>query len=146
MNHKVFFQYISYLQYPLIAVGVYFSVKPYFFGIEWLANNPEMVFESINSFLLFTGLAISFSSLQDPTKTQNNFSKSVWESPSKGKFFIAMLCFMIVFCLSLGLMGYYFAPDGIFKEVSVGTIVMGLGMLGMLKTALEMFEYHRKDT
>lgn len=67
---------------------MYFSVKPYFNGMKYLTQNINILFENLNSFLIFTGLAISFSTLQDTTKTSLNFEKKIWENPRKGKIII----------------------------------------------------------
>ena len=85
MNFKKVFHYISYLQYPLILIGIYFGVIPYLSGLDMLVDNPDILFNNLNSSLIFIGLGTSFSSLQDTSKTQNNFSKKIWENPRKGK-------------------------------------------------------------
>ncbi len=91
------------------------------------------------------GLGISFSSLQDTSKAQNKFSKKNWENPKKGKIMIAFMSFMILCSLIFGLIGYFSTEVGVLKELSIGIIVLGLGMFGLLKASIEMFENHRKD-
>ncbi len=145
MNFKTFFHYVSYLQYPLMLIGFYFAFKPYFYEIEELKENPDLIFESLNSLLIFMGLGVSFSSLQDTTKTQNKFSEKIWKNPKKGKIMISFISLMILSFLTFGLIGYYFTEIGILKELSIGIIVLGLGMFGFLKAAIEMFENHRTD-
>ncbi|NME71434.1 hypothetical protein [Flammeovirga aprica] len=145
MNFKAFFNYLSYLQYPLMLIATYFAFSPYLSGWEHLKQHPEVIFESLNQVLIFMGLGTSFSSLQDTTKTQNNFSKKVWENPTKGKITLLIMCIMILTFLTTGLIGYFKAGDSVLKDLSVGIIVLSLGLLGFLKTAIEMFEYHRKD-
>lgn len=145
MNFKSIFHYISYLQYPLILIGFYFALSPYMMGMEKLRENPDLIFENLNNLLIFMGLAVSFSSLQDTTKTQNNFSKKIWENPKKGKITIITMSVMILLILIMGLIGYLNANNGILKNLAVGLIILGLGMFGFLKAAIEMFENHRKD-
>lgn len=145
MNFKTIFHYISYVQYPLMLIAVYFSVKPYFIGMEELEANPDIFFENLNSMMIFLGLGVSFSSLQDTTKTQNNFSKKIWENPTKGKIALIVLGLMILFLLGIGLTGYFMQDGGKLKDLSIGLIVLSLGMFGFLKAAMEMFENHRKD-
>ena len=145
MNFKLVFQYISYLQYPLMLIALYFAFIPYLSGLEKLRENPSLLFDNLNSALIFMGLGISFSSLQDTTKTQNKFSLEIWESPKKGKIVIILMSLMILFFLLFGLIGYFFSEQGGLKEMSVGVIVFSLGMFGFLKAAVEMFENHRKD-
>lgn len=145
MDFKKIFHYISYLQYPLMLIGLYFAFKPYLSGLDQLKDNPEIIFKNLNSLLIFMGLAVSFSSLQDPSKTQNEVSRKIWEDPKKGKVMIMVMCFSIFAFLTMGLIGYYFTEVGVLKDLSIGIIVLGLGMFGILKTAIEMFENHRKD-
>ena len=145
MNFKLVFQYISYLQYPLMLVALYFSFIPYLSGLEKLRENPTLLFDNLNSALIFMGLGISFSSLQDTTKTQNKLSLNIWQNPKKGKIAIILMCMMILLFLLFGLIGYFSSEKGVLKDMSVGIIVLALGMFGFLKSAIEMFENHRKD-
>ncbi len=145
MNFKTFFHYISYIQYPLMVIGLYFAFKPYFLEIEQLQENPDLIFKNLNSLLIFMGLGVSFSSLQDTSKTQNKFSEKIWKNPKKGKIMIAFISLMILCSLIFGLIGYFSTEVGVLKELSIGIIVLGLGMFGFLKAAIEMFENHRKD-
>ncbi|MFC6860312.1 hypothetical protein [Zunongwangia atlantica] len=113
--------------------------------MDKLKENPNLILQNFNNVLIFLGLAVSFSSLQDTTKTQNNFSKKIYENPKKGKAFILSICFMIILILTFGLIGYYNSVESLLKDLSVGLIVLSLGMFGFLKAIIEMFENHRKD-
>jgi magnesium-transporting ATPase (P-type) len=126
-------------------IGLYFVLSPYFSGLEKLKENPELFFQSLNSALIFLGLGVSFSSLQDTTKTQNNVSKKIWEHPKKGKIAIIFMSLLIMIILIFGMIGYFVSNNGILKELSVGIIIFALGMFGLLKAAIEMFENHRLD-
>ena len=149
LNFKIIFHYISYLQYPLMLIALYYGFSPYLSGIDNLIDkvkeNPNLIFQQLNTCLIFMGLGISFSSLQDTTKTQNKFSKDIWGNPKKGKIAIIIMSLLIFLILNLGLIGYLNAVDGVLKDLSIGLIVFGLGMFGLLKAAIEMFENHRKD-
>jgi len=145
MKIKKLFQIISYLQYPLMLLALFFSVKPYFNGIEYLINNIEILFKNYNYVLIFMGLGISFSTLQDTTKTQNKLSKKIWENPKKGKKMIAIISGLTLLVLSYGVFGYFITENQKIKELSFGAIVFGIGLIGFLKTAIEVFENHRKD-
>jgi hypothetical protein len=138
LNPKSIFHYISYLQYPLLLIAIFYVLEPILQGFEypWL---------SINKALIFMGIGISFSTLQDTHKTQNNFSKKVWENPKKGKFFLILMGMTMLFFLIVGIIGLYAAEEAILKEISLGTIVLGIGYMSLWKSAMEMFEYHRKD-
>ena len=144
-NFKKFFQVLSYLQYPLILLALFFSFKPYFNGIESLTKDPSTLLKSYNYTLIFLGLGISFSTLQDTTKTQNNFSKKIWENPKKGKRMIILICFLLLLFLSYGIFGYFITENEKIKELSFGSIIFSIGLIGFLKTVLEVFENHRKD-
>ena len=91
------------------------------------------------------GLGISFSTLQDTTKMQNEFSRKVWEDPQKGKIAIGVVCFLVILFLTYGMLGYFLIKNEMIRELSIGAIVMGIGLIGFLKAALEIFENHRKD-
>ncbi|HEU4775267.1 MAG TPA: hypothetical protein VFS95_00495 [Telluria sp.] len=136
VNVKRLFQVISYLQYPLMLVALGYMLYPYFAGFDTL-------WTSINNVLIFFGLAISFSTLQDTTKTQNNFSKKVWEDPRKGMFALMLISGSTLLFLALGMFGILFSKGGILKEVSFGVLMLGLSYIGLLKSAIEMHEHHR---
>jgi uncharacterized membrane protein len=138
MNPRRFFHLLSYLQYPLILLGGYYALKPY-----W--NGFEIDLDDINLMLVFMGLSVSFSTLQDPTKTQNKLSKKVWESPKKGKIFIGYLTLAIIAMIGSGIYGMINTQDSRLKEISFGLIVLGIGMISLLKTSIDMFEHHRKN-
>ncbi|WP_405567256.1 hypothetical protein [Polaribacter sp. Asnod6-C07] len=128
-----------------MLIVTYFVLSPYINGIKQLKKNPDLLFKKLNLTLIFMGLGISFSSLQDTSKAQNKFSKKNWENPKKGKIMIAFMSFMILCSLIFGLIGYFSTEVGVLKELSIGIIVLGLGMFGLLKASIEMFENHRKD-
>ena len=137
---KRIFHLISYLQYPLLLVALGYMAHPYFAGLDtfWQTFWP-----SVNNALIFSGLAISFSTLQDTTKTQNNFSKKIWENPRKGMLALWVISATTLAFLAVGMYGLYVSKGGIVKEVSFGVLMLGLGYVGLLKTAIEMHEHHR---
>ena len=145
MKIKLFFHYISYLQYPLMLVALFFAFKPYFNGFEISNEKIDLVFRNLNTMLVFMGLSISFSTLQDTTKTQNKMSRKIWENPKKGKLVILIFSLSTLFLITIGLIGYFNLSHSKLKEISIGIIVLGIGLVGMLKVAIEMFENHRKD-
>ena len=128
MNLKNIFNIISYFQYPLAILAIYFTIL-----------------EDFNSFLIFMGLAISFSTLQDTNKIQNKFDKVILENPKKGKIFFVFVTVLAFFLIFLGICGYLITENEKAHELSIGTLVLGIGFISMLKTGLEMFEIHRKD-
>jgi hypothetical protein len=133
---KQLFQIISYLQYPLLLVALGYMAYPYFAGFDTF-------WSSANNALIFAGLGVGFSTLQDTTKTQNDFSKRIWQSPRKGMITLVVMSATTLVFLLLGIYGLYVAKGGVLKEVSFGVLTLGLGYVGMLKAAIEMHEHHR---
>ncbi|WP_111708750.1 hypothetical protein [Lutibacter citreus] len=139
------FHILSYLQYPLLILAIYFSIKPYFNGMEYLIENISILFENYNYLFIFFGLAISFSTLQDTSKTSLKFEKKIWENPKKGKIIIIMISMTTFLILSFGIFGYFITKNENINELSFGAIVLGIGLIGFLKTAVETFDNHRND-
>ena len=137
---KQIFHLISYLQYPLLLVALGYMAYPYFAGLDTFR---QTFWPSVNDALIFSGLAISFSTLQDTTKTQNNVSKKIWEDPRKGALALWTISAITLAFLLVGIYGLYVSKGGILKEVSFGVLMLGLGYVGLLKTAIEMHEHHR---
>jgi len=127
---------ISYVQYPLMLIAVFYTIVPYVSGFD-------VFWSSINQALIFAGLAISFSTLQDTTETQNDFSKKIVQSPKNGKRALMFIFITALAMLAFGLYGFFVAKDGVVKEVAFGTLMLGIGYIGLLKSAIEMFENHR---
>ena len=75
-----FFQKISYLQYPMMLFAMYFAIKPYTYIFQVGINNQDKMFADLNSLFIFIVLGISFSTLQDTSKTQNKFSLKIWQN------------------------------------------------------------------
>lgn len=134
------FHLISYAQYLFIGVALYFDVL-----FVWGAFNQVLDWDLINSMLVYMGIAISFSTLQDTQKTQNALSLRVWQNPTQGRFFLAVLGLSTLTFMVLGLVGMTLVQESVIKEVAFGMVVLGIGMLGMTKAASEMFEHHRLD-
>lgn len=145
MNYRKIFQLISYLQYPLMLIGLFYALAPYLKGFDYLKENPDIIFENYNYTLIFMGLGISISTLQDTTKTQNNFSKKIWENPKKGKIAIGILGIMTFATIAIGIFGYFSSAYEKLQQLSIGILIFGIGLIGFLKTALEVFENHRLD-
>lgn len=145
MTIKQFFHYVSYLQYPLVITAMVFAVKPYMSGLEQSDEFIDDFLKNTNIVFIFLGLGISFSTLQDTTKTQNKISRKVWENPRKAKIIIFIVAFFVFLLLSLGISGLFTIKETELKNLSIGIIVLGIGVLNMLKSAIELFEYHRLD-
>ena len=145
MKVKSAFQIISYAQFPLMLIATFFVIKPYINGLEFLKENPNIFLLNYKNALIFFGLGIGFSTLQDTTKTQNNFSKKIWTNPKKGRKMIFLISLVTFSTLFIGILLYYFSENDKLKELSFGVIVLGIGLIGFLKSAVEVFENHRSD-
>ena len=139
-NPRTIFHLISYLQYPLMLAAVAFYV-PFILSLK----SGALDWTYLNYALIIFGIALSFSTLQDTTKTQNKLSRKIWESPTKGKITIVVMALFAFSMIIGGLSMLYFSQTGITESVAVGLIVLGIGLIGLLKSAIEMFENHRKD-
>lgn len=139
-NPKQVFHLISYLQYPfmLAALGLYvpFVLALFEQRLEW---------GLLNHVLILMGVSLSFSTLQDTKQTQNKISKRIWQDPRKGKLVLTIMAVMALLFIVTGLLTLLVWQADQTESVAVGVTVLGIGMLGMLKAALEMFENHRLD-
>ncbi len=132
------FQWLSYLQYPAMLVAFGYAALPLFKGLDGMLD-------AFNSALLYAGVGIGLSSLQDPTRTQNDVSRRVWEDPRKGYWMLWLLTVQALLPIVLGLAGTALASSAALSQLSLGLVAFGLGMIGLLKTAIEMREHHRRD-
>jgi uncharacterized membrane protein len=135
---KKLFHYISYLQYPLMLVGLVFCVIPFFGDINsiWVEYNKALV---------FMGLGISMSTLQDTTTTQNALSKRIYQNPKQARLFLIMIFLQMLFFTALGLYGLFLSDHSPMKDLSLGLISIGIGMVGILKAAGEMAAYQQAE-
>ena len=139
------FQWLSYLQYPALLVALYFAVRTGFALGSAGRSGWDGVYEAANMLLLHAGIGIGLASLQDPTRTQNTMSRRVWEDPRKGRWMLGLIAVYALGAMTLGLAGAYVAGDPALGQLSLGLLAFGLGMVGLLRTAMEMREHHRLD-
>ncbi|MEL6429845.1 MAG: hypothetical protein AAFU73_16935 [Planctomycetota bacterium] len=132
------FHTLSYLQYPAVGIAGLFVIRA-------LLSEREGMLDEMNTALVFIGLSVSLSTLQDTTTTQNEISRRVWTNPTLGRAFLTALGGATVLFIGFGLLGVVGATDGKLTQVSFGLVVLGIGMIGLLKVAGEMFEHHRSD-
>ena len=137
---KDIFHLVSYAQYAFIFGAVYF-LYPYIMS----AAEGNLDWSSLNKMFIFMGIGISLSTLQDTSKTQNEASRKIWEDPKKGKIFLITLSIATLVLILIGLFSLFRLSSIIPEDISLGLIVLGIGLVGMLKAAGEMFENHRKD-
>lgn len=139
-NARQIFHWLSYLQYPMIVASFIFYVP---FIMSMISGEPNL--ELLDKFLIMLGVSLSFSTMQDTTKTQNKLSKRVWESPRAGKVFLAVLGVFTLILIVAGLVLLLLPVTSVFGEIAVGILLLGLGLLGLMQSAIEMFENHRRD-
>ncbi len=140
---KRLFHLVSYLQYPCMLLGLFYCYKPVITNLEGFMNNIDALLVEFNKALVFIGLGTSLSTLQDTTKVQNKFSQRIYDNPRKTKFFLWIMMIQAVIYITLGLIGL-FGSIKFLQELSFGLIALGVGFIGMLKSAIEMADYQRK--
>lgn len=139
------FQWLSYLQYPaMLAMLVYLGLGLWAMR-ELRVSGWEPILDFANLALLYGGVGIGLSSLQDPTKTQNKASLRVWQDPAKGRLLLIVLALEAFVPIVIGLVGASLAKSSALSQLALGLVAFGLGMIGLLKTAIEMREHHRMD-
>lgn len=139
-NPKKLFHAISYLQYPLMTISLIFYIP---FVISLFEQSPD--WSQLNYMLILLGLALSFSTLQDTTTTQNKFSERIWKSPKKGRITLILMAVFASILITAGLILLYLSKDDLTNSLAVGLTVLGIGYIGILKSAIEMYENHRID-
>ena len=139
------FQRISYLQYPALLAALGYAIASGIAAASAGRTGWAPVFDGWNHMLLYAGIGIGLSSLQDPAKTQNEISRRVWQHPRKGRWMLVLITVYALGAMVLGLFGAYAASDTMVGQLSLGLLAFGLGMVGLLKTAIEMREHHRLD-
>ena len=140
-----FFQLLSYLQYLALLVALGYVARSGWVLGTGKAGGIAPVYDDWNYALLYAGVGIGLSSLQDATKTQNEISRKVWQDPRKGRWMLGLLAFYALGAMAAGLFGAYRAESTVVNQLSLGLVAFGLGMVGLLKTAIEMREHHRLD-
>lgn len=130
---KQIFHLISYLQYPAMITGLFFALKPYMDGVS-------VDLENLNNALVFVGLGISLSTLQDTTKTQNNLFKLIRKNPKTGNSIIILMSVITFLILMLGIFGIFFSGNDMLNELYFGLILLGVGLIGFLKSSIEIIE------
>jgi hypothetical protein len=130
------FHVLSYVQYPLLLVAVFYCYRP-------LIVNLDTLWVDLNKGLVFLGLGIGFSTLQDTARVQNKWSKRIYENPRYTRWFLGLLLTQVVLFMVVGLVSL-FSAHAVLRDLSMGLVSIAIGMIGMLKAAIEMAEHHRK--
>lgn len=150
------FQTISYLQYPFIVAGlgqIAHTLIRHLPTVRALGETPEarmallvdLLAPGLNIALMLFGIALSLSTLQDPTKTQNEFSRKVWSHPVKGKWALGIMSFYAIGLILVGLMGLFRPADSLWGVFAGGLMSLGIAYVGVVRVGIDMFEHHRTD-
>ena len=94
----------------------------------------------MNLGLVFMGIGVSFSTLQDTTKTQNNFSKRIFQNPRYTRWFLILSIILVVFFMGLGIVGLVWVNSGPLHDLAYGFLSLGVGFVGLIKGATEIAE------
>jgi hypothetical protein len=140
---KRLFHLASYLQYPCMLLGLFYCYKPVIRDFHGVIANLDVYLVEVNKALVFLGLGVSLSTLQDTTKVQNKFSQWVYDRQRGTNIFLGVLTSQALLFLITGLLGQ-FGSNKYLQELSFGLISLGVGFIGILKAAIEMADYQRK--
>lgn len=121
--------YTSLIKYPILLIGIYFFYKPL------LIENSNL-YEDYNHGLIFFGLGIGLDSLKDYQKL-TWLDKKVYYKPKIAKYYFLVLGFSIFSIIAVGILYYFRAEQSVFKELSIGFIIVGIGSLGLLKSGIQ---------
>lgn len=141
---KIFkaFHYVSFLQYPFLLVALYYCYEPLIKGIKTFSK--ESLIGNYNLALLCLGVAFSFTSLADTSK-RTKLTDLIYKKEKRTKNWLIYVCSLIILIFSLAIICQFFINDDLFKNLSIGLFVFGLGMLSILKMNLEIIKTYQKD-
>ncbi|GAA4277837.1 hypothetical protein [Aquimarina mytili] len=131
------FHYISFLQYPFLIIALYYCYKPIIFESEDFASD-------YNFGLLFLGIGLSFTSLAD-IKKRTKLGDRIFGKPKNAKRWIIYLSILIVIIFTLGIFTMFFTKHQELKDISVGLLVLGIGIIGLLRMNLEIIKTYQED-
>ena len=141
---KIFksFHYVSYLQYPFLIIGLFYSYKPLVMGIDNFSKS-ELI-SNYNLVLIFLGIALSFLSLTDATK-RTKLGNKVFGKRKNVKIWLTIILIFILLTFTAAILIMFFVNDEKLKDFSVGIFVLGLGMIGILRMNLEIIKTYQPD-
>lgn len=135
MNPKKFLKLIHslhYLQYPFLIIGLGYSFKKYF-----IENSDKWA--DMNMSLLFFGIGLSFAGFADVKKI-GGWSKKIMRHPRMSKLFIFYSILLSFGLMATGFYAMFQIKNSAFKEVSIGLIVLGIGVISLIKMSVELME------
>ena len=124
---KSFLHYLGFLQFPLYILGTYYFLHPLWTGGQDFLSD-------INYGLLSIGIALSFSSLSDPSRNQALAKKAFKPSRIKWLIRILLVSIILLFVMAITLiLGSSMASD-----IGSSLFVLGIGLMANLKQLVEM--------
>lgn len=70
------------------------------------------------------------------------FTQNLGKS-QKGRIALILMIILTLSLIVFGLFGTFSSEDSRLKEISTGYLMLGLGLVGALKTTIEMREHHK---
>jgi uncharacterized membrane protein len=126
---KSFLHYLSFVQIPLYLLGMYWFIHPALVGGKDFLGD-------INAALLALGIALSFSSLSDPSENRA-LAQKVFKA-NRIKWLTRMLLLMII--LLFGMAVFLSLAENKISEISTSLFVLGIGLMANLRQLVEMNE------
>lgn len=129
------FHWLSFLQFPLMLAAGYAFLRP-------LWDRGISPVESVSGGLLWIGLALSFASLAEVT-AQSKLAETARNKPRVFSFWLIMLFVSVLLIFILAIYGLL-ARAGQERELWFSLLVLGIGMLGILRMCLSLVEISSK--
>ena len=126
---KSFLHYLSFVQIPLYLLGMYWFIHPALVGGKDFLGD-------INAALLALGVALSFSSLSDPSRNRS-LAKKVFRA-NRLKWLTRMFLLMIILLFVMAV--FLSWAENKISEISTSLFVLGIGLMANLRQLVEMNE------
>lgn len=132
-----YFHYVSYLQFPFLIIGLYYSYRPLFVGMKDM-------FSDYNMSLFFFGIGMSFSSLTNMRK-RTKIGDKIYAHPKRAKWWLIYMIVLIIVIFTLATITMFITKDERFQEFGVGLFVLGIGTIGLLRMSLDAIEFYQNE-
>jgi len=132
-----FFHYISFVQYPFLALALFFAYRPIFKGIDTMI-------EDFNNGLLFMGIAMSFASLADIRK-RTKLGDRIYGKVKNAKRWVIYVISVVILLFGIAIFLHFISSNEEIKQLSTGVFVLGIGMVGMLRMNLEIIKSYQQN-
>ena len=137
-KYKRLFHYLSFIQYPFLLIGLYYSYKPLLF-------DDGEIWNDFNFCLTFIGIGISFSSLADISR-KSKLSKKLFRNKKFIKGFFIYLIILVLIIMASGIFCLFFTKIKPLNDLAIGILVFGIGVIGILRMTIEAVEINNEST